>query len=781
MNYNNLYPETLPEPLNDSQLKDYFLKYKNGDLKARNEIIKHNLRFVIHIVEKRFKNIDLDKEELVSIGTVGLIKAVDTYDVLKNIKFATYAGRCIENEILMFLRVNNKHLNNISLEEPLGDNDKLTLADTLEDKQINIELDYEAKDELNYYQKILSKALSLLDSRERQIINYYYYHKMTQSQIADKLNLSQSYLSRIKKNVIKKLKKIIEAKNINIADFSKLEIKEGGIKQMSKIRSIEKFFPNNTIEELLIASNKLSAKEKEILYLYYGLNGKQEQTTETIAKQYGYTKSSITTSVIPRIREKLKKILTNPNLIEEGKNTGVRLKGLKQFFPDQSLDDILTASNKLSAKEKEIFDLYYGLNGKQQQTAETIAKQCGYTKSSIQTGVIPRIRKELREILANPNLNETSVRLKGLKQFFPDQSLDDILTASNKLSAKEKEIFDLYYGLNGKQEQTTETIAKQYGYLKSTLQTSVIKRIRKKLRKMLVNPNLNEEGKKTSLRLNSLKKFFPNNTIEELLIASNKLSAKEKEIFDLYYGLNGKQEQTAETIAKQYEYAKSTLQTSVIPRIRKELKKILETAHTQKISYENIQKAIQEIEKQIYNNTFDENNLSYKIGDETIYVDIIDTKCSLAFKSSKTGLLDRIHAQKKKCLVYKIYLSQPHDNIQDKYIIKDKKTNKCYKYVYLYEDGNFDLTGVLNELVCFKMENIKIETLPSLNNNYNAQKTQEYIKRKKLIEEQKAEEKQYQINLEEAIDLLKNQNYSEAIKKLEASLKSTNPTNFSLS
>ncbi len=199
MNYNNLYPETLPEPLSDSQLKDYFLKYKNGDLKARNEIIKHNLRFVIHIVEKHFKNTDFDQEELVSIGTVGLIKAVDTYDVLKNIRFATYAGRCIENEILMFLKLNKKHLNNISLEQPLDDDNKRTLADMLEDKQINIELDYEVKDELNYYQKILSKALPLLDSRERQIINYYYYHKMTQRQIAAKLNLSQNWVSHIKK------------------------------------------------------------------------------------------------------------------------------------------------------------------------------------------------------------------------------------------------------------------------------------------------------------------------------------------------------------------------------------------------------------------------------------------------------------------------------------------------------------------------------------------------------------------------------------------------------
>ncbi len=277
----------------------------------------------------------------------------------------------------------------------------------------------------------------------------------------------------------------------------------------------------------------------------------------------------------------------------------------------------------------------------------------------------------------------------------------------------------------------------------------------------------------------SIEKFFPNNTIEELLTASNKLSEKEKEIFELYYGLNGKQEQTTEVIAKQYGYAKSTLQNVVIPRIKKKLKGILEDSYNLKISHENIHKAIQEIEKQIYNNTFDENNLSYKVGNETIYVDIVDTKCSLASKSNKTGLLDLIHAQEKKCLVYKIYLSQPNDNIQDKYIIKDKKTNKCYKYVYMYDDGNYDLTNVLNELVCFNMKNISVKLLPSLNNNYDAQKTEEYIKRKKLSE-QKEKEKQYQTNLAEAIDLIRNHNCDMAIEKLEASLKSTNSTTLNL-
>ena len=287
-------------------------------------------------------------------------------------------------------------------------------------------------------------------------------------------------------------------------------------------------------------------------------------------------------------------------------------------------------------------------------------------------------------------------KIRSIEKFFPNNTIEELLIASNKLPAKEKEVFELYYGLNGKQVQQIEVIAKQYGYAAKSIPV-IIQRIRKELREILTNPNLTEEGKKTSVRIKGLKQFFPNNTIEELLIASNKLPAKEKEIFDLYYGLNGKQEQTTETIAKQYGYAARSIPNAVIPRIRKELREILEITHTQKISYEDIQKAIQEIEKQIYNNTFDENNLSYKIGDETIYVDIIDTKCSLASKSNKTGLLDRIHAQEKKCLVYKIYLSQSNDNIKDKYIIKDKKTNKCYKYVYMYEDGDYDLTGVLNE------------------------------------------------------------------------------------
>lgn len=235
MNYNNLYTENLPKPLSDSQLKNYFLKYKNGDLEAKNEIIKHNLRFVIYIVEMHFKNTGFDKEDLVSIGTETLIKAVDTYDVSKNIKFTTYAGRYIKNDILLFLNNNKKYLTNISLDTPLYDDNNLTWGDTLKDNQINIELDYADKDELNYYKSIILEAIDLLNARERQIINYFYYYNMTQRQIAAKLSLSRRRVYQIQRNAIKKLKTIIEEKEKNIVDFQ-----SAGITQQKELKKCKK-------------------------------------------------------------------------------------------------------------------------------------------------------------------------------------------------------------------------------------------------------------------------------------------------------------------------------------------------------------------------------------------------------------------------------------------------------------------------------------------------------------------------------------------------------------
>ena len=203
---------TLPPPLSAEDEQKCLSDLKNGDENAKQILIEHNLRLVVYI-SKRFENTGIMSEDLISIGSIGLIKAIKTFNADKNIKLATYASRCIENEILMFLRKNNIQKNEISLDEPLNidwDGNELLLSDILgTDNDIiykNIEEDIE--------KQMLMHAIETLTPREKQITEMRYGinhgREMTQKEVADKLGISQSYISRLEKKIIIRLKKEIE-------------------------------------------------------------------------------------------------------------------------------------------------------------------------------------------------------------------------------------------------------------------------------------------------------------------------------------------------------------------------------------------------------------------------------------------------------------------------------------------------------------------------------------------------------------------------------------------
>ena len=177
------------------------------DLSAKSELIEHNLRLVMYIA-KRFENNKLDMQDLVSVGSIGLIKAVDSYKLDKNIKLATYASRCIENEILMYLRKVNKSINDLSLDDSLSSDDEgnsLTLAEIIPDEKKAYD-EIEMKDQKNYLMKCISK----LNEREKTIMCMRYglcgYNELTQKEVADSMNISQSYISRLEKKILHKLK-----------------------------------------------------------------------------------------------------------------------------------------------------------------------------------------------------------------------------------------------------------------------------------------------------------------------------------------------------------------------------------------------------------------------------------------------------------------------------------------------------------------------------------------------------------------------------------------------
>ena len=202
-------PETLPPPLSADE--ETRLLSENTE-ESRNTLIVHNLRLVVYIARK-FDNVSSGIEDLISIGTIGLIKAVNTFCADRNIKLATYASRCIENEILMYLRKSSNQKNEISIDEPLNvdwDGNELLLSDILGSEGDEVGRDVEMEDERCQ----LIEFVGELPSREKQIMEMRFgmngYEEYTQSEVADTLGISQSYISRLEKRIIVKLKKQIE-------------------------------------------------------------------------------------------------------------------------------------------------------------------------------------------------------------------------------------------------------------------------------------------------------------------------------------------------------------------------------------------------------------------------------------------------------------------------------------------------------------------------------------------------------------------------------------------
>ncbi len=204
--------EKLPPPLDSIEEKRLLLLTYQGDEEAKNKLIEHNLRLVVFLA-KKYDNTGYEMEDLISIGTIGLIKGISTYKLDKNIKLATYASRCISNEILMFLRKNKKRKKEISLEDSLNyDNEgnELHLEDVLGTDYDIVSDEYERQVEKN----MLTKELNKLGDRDKQIMILRYGlnngESYTQKEVADILGISQSYISRIEKKVIKNIKELMK-------------------------------------------------------------------------------------------------------------------------------------------------------------------------------------------------------------------------------------------------------------------------------------------------------------------------------------------------------------------------------------------------------------------------------------------------------------------------------------------------------------------------------------------------------------------------------------------
>lgn len=211
---NNVFPE----PLSSEEEEDCINKMLNGDNNARNKLIEHNLRLVAHIV-KKYDTKETMTDDLISIGTIGLIKGIDTYNDDKKTKITTYAARCIQNEILMYFRSQKKYGPTVSLNDAIGhdkEGNEINLIDVIKDKNVDLFETLDLKNNIN----LLKQYLKLLNKREKEIIIKRYglnnTKDMTQKEIADELRISRSYVSRIEKRALTKmLTEFIKNKNID--------------------------------------------------------------------------------------------------------------------------------------------------------------------------------------------------------------------------------------------------------------------------------------------------------------------------------------------------------------------------------------------------------------------------------------------------------------------------------------------------------------------------------------------------------------------------------------
>ena len=205
--------KTFQKPLTAAEEKHNLQRYQEGDPEAKNILIERNLRLVAHVV-KKYQGLDEDMDDLISIGTIGLIKAISTFDAKKSVRLSTYAARCIDNELLMMLRTKKKYAKEVSLYEPIGtdkEGNEINLLDIMEAPSVDIIEDYSTRQDVLHLLACLKKALS---PKEYQVICRRYglfgEEELTQREIAQELSISRSYVSRIEKNALQKLKLLFQ-------------------------------------------------------------------------------------------------------------------------------------------------------------------------------------------------------------------------------------------------------------------------------------------------------------------------------------------------------------------------------------------------------------------------------------------------------------------------------------------------------------------------------------------------------------------------------------------
>lgn len=419
----------LPEPLTLKQFSKYLDQYNNGDKNAKDIIIVHNIRLVLERVIRRFGNSIYDKKELTSVGLIGLIKAFDTYDISKNVKFNTYAVRCIDNEILMFIKKEKNQSNN-SFEDVFcidKDGKEFSNAEKLFDERIDLVSDYERKESIIETRKLVNS----LQGREKEIIllyfGFYNDRQYTQKEIADKYHISKSYVSKVLNDTLKKLRSRLENKS---TVTNQINPRHGG----KKIKSIYEYFakyPKEQVDEVL---SKLSDDEKYLIKLRYGDDLEHPVKTEGWSnsyknKFYGVVLTKIKKTlensfykdegIIPK-EENDKKIITNSDFEsgitdEKIKNDCIkilevlRISNFNQMLEMLSPTEIIIATLKLGYVDEKYFStesISKFLETSEDEVRETTKKVLLVCKENINQIIDSTIEEITKEQNRNPVLQK---------------------------------------------------------------------------------------------------------------------------------------------------------------------------------------------------------------------------------------------------------------------------------------------------------------------------------------------------------------------------------------
>lgn len=335
----------LPASISDKELIELFKRYRNGDLEAKDIIVRYNIKFVIYYINKKYCTLWFDKNDLVQVGNIGLLNAVETFDISYNVKFSTYLSKCIDNEILRFLKSEKKHFYVDSFDNPICDDSDFRLGETilddfdLEGSIINSEL----KD------SILSEIENLPDNDKRILTMYFGFfdsERYTQLEIADMFSITHTYLSRKISKLVSDLGKNLSEKGY--IDISNKKVSISKKKKKNQKKSIYESFSSYSKEEVDKAVSKLNDYDKKIIFLQYG-DGSSDYVSKLTPEQTKYYHDSIV--------RKIKRILKNSSLSEKSIITS---KIYEEAVKLSKSEEMLNIFDEFSSDELIIVILKFG-------------------------------------------------------------------------------------------------------------------------------------------------------------------------------------------------------------------------------------------------------------------------------------------------------------------------------------------------------------------------------------------------------------------------------------